>query len=186
MNSGIVLLLIAIGLFLGWAIWTFNRLVRDRNRVRAGYSDIDVQLQRRHDLVPQLVESLRGYASHERNVFDEVTRLRSNAIAASDVDERDRAESALAERLQRLFALAESYPDLKADKNFRQLMTELVEVEDHLQHARRYYNGAVRAYNTRAQQFPDLLVAAVFGFRPEAFFSAEIESRVPPVIRGFD
>lgn len=184
MNGIFLVFVLFLAAALGWGVVLFNRLVRDRNLVRAGLSDIDVQLQRRHDLVPQLVEAVRAYAAYERTVLDEVTRLRDRAASARDVAERDRAEVALAGHLPRLIALAEAYPDLKADRNFRQLMAELVEVEDHLQHARRYYNGAVRHYNTRVQQFPDLLVAALFRFTPSPFFSAEIESRVPPLVSG--
>lgn len=182
MQASLLFPALVLAALAGWGIWLFNRLVRDRNLVRAGLSDIDIQLQRRHDLVPQLVEAVRAYAAFERTVLDEVTESRGRAAAARDVAERDRAEAELAERLPRLIALAEAYPELRADRNFRQLMAELVTVEDHLQHARRYYNGAVRQYNTRVQQFPDMLVAALFRFRPQAFFSADIEARVPPVV----
>lgn len=178
--SAAILSAFAVAGLLGWSIFLFNRLVHDRNLVRAGLSDIDVQLQRRHDLVPQLVAAVRGYATHERAVLEEVTALRARAADAMDVAERDRAESELASAIRRLVLLAEAYPVLEASGNFRQLMTELVETEDHLQHARRYYNGAVRRYNTRVQQFPDLLVARPFGFGEAGYFSAEIEARVAP------
>lgn len=184
MNAGYLSLVLALVLLAGGVALLFNRLVRDRNLVRAGLSDIDVQLQRRHDLVPQLVEAVRAYATYERKVLDEVVELRSRAVAAGDPEERDRAESALAGRLPRLLALAEDYPKLKADANFRRLMADLVDTEDHLQHARRYYNGAVRRYNTRVQQFPDLMVAGLFGFRLSPFFSADIVARVPPTVGG--
>lgn len=184
MSFGMLLLLTVIAIPLGWGIYVFNRLVRDRNLVRAGLSDIDVQLQRRGDLVPRLVETVRAYASYERNVLEEVTTLRSRAADASDVADRDRAEAELAGGIKRLLLLAEDYPDLKASDNFRQLMDELVSVEDHLQHARRYYNGAVRQFNTRVQQFPDLIVARALGFREAGFFSADIEARVVPEVRG--
>lgn len=163
-----------------YAILVFNRLVRDRNLVRAGLSDIDVQLQRRHDLVPRLVEAVRGYAGFERSLLERVTELRGRAFRADGIDERDRSESALADGIHRLVLLAEDYPDLKASENFRQLMEELVDTEDQLQHARRYYNGAVRQFNTRVQRFPDLLVARALGFRLASFFSATIEARVTP------
>jgi len=175
------LVVLALAL-LGWGVLIFNRLVRLRNHVRAGLSDIDVQLQLRHDLVPRLVEAVRGYARHERGVLDEVTELRGRALSAGDTRDRDAAESALAGRLSRLVLLAEDYPDLKADGNFRQLMDELVKIEDQLQHARRFYNGAVRQYNTGAQQFPDLLIAGLCGFQAMDFFSADIQVRTAPVV----
>lgn len=163
-----------------WVIAVFNRLVRARNLMRAGFSDIDVQLQRRHDLVPQLVEAVRAYAGYEQSVLSEVTELRGRAERSADPADRDRAEQALAGSIGRLILLAEDYPELKAGENFRQLMVDLVEVEDHIQHARRFYNGAVRQLNTRIQQFPDLVVARVAGFREGTFFSAEIEARAVP------
>ena len=184
MSTGTLLLIAVLAVVLGWAIYVFNRLVRDRNLVRAGFSDIDVQLQRRGDLVPQLVEAVRAYAAYERGVLEEVTALRSRAAEAGEVTQRDRAESELAGGIRRLVLLAEDYPDLKASDNFRQLVDELVAVEDHLQHARRYYNGAVRQFNTRIQQFPDLVIARALGFREAAFFSADIEARVAPEVKG--
>ncbi len=166
-----------------WGVWIFNRLVRDRNLVKTGFADIDVQLQRRHDLVPQLVETVKGYAGFERQVLEDVVALRGRAQSAAGVEQRDGAEKALATGIGRLIALAESYPDLKASGNFRRFMSDLVQVEDHLQQARRFYNGAVRQFNTRVQQFPDLVVARVLGFPPAEFFSAGIEARAVPEVR---
>jgi LemA protein len=163
-----------------WAIVIYNRLVRARNLVRAGFADIDVQLQKRHDLVPQLVESVRAYAGYEQRVLEDLTRLRGTARQAGDVGERDAAEQALAGGIGRLVLLAEAYPELKAGENFRQLVSELTEVEDHIAHARRFYNGAVRQLNDRVQHIPDRFVAAAFGFREAAFFSAGIETRRAP------
>lgn len=163
-----------------WAVLIYNRLVRARNLVRAGFADIDVQLQKRHDLVPQLVEAVRAYAGYEQRVLEDVTRLRGTARQAGDVGERDAAEQALAGGIGRLVLLAEAYPELKAGENFRQLVSELTEVEDHIAHARRFYNGAVRQLNDRVQHIPDRFVAAVFGFREAAFFSAGIETRQAP------
>lgn len=177
------LALLALGA-LAWGILIFNRLIRARNLVRAGYADIDVQLQKRHDLVPQLVEAVRAYAGHEQTVLEDVTvlrgRARDKAERADDLAERDAAEQALAGGLGRLVLLAEAYPDLKAGENFRQLVTELTEVEDDIAHARRFYNGAVRQLNDRVQHVPDRFVAGPFGFRAEAFFSAGIETRRAP------
>jgi len=163
-----------------WGIVIFNRLVRARNLVQAGFADIDVQLQKRHDLVPQLVEAVRAYAGYEQRVLEEVTRLRGNARQAGEVSERDAAEQALAGGIGQLVLLAEAYPELKAGENFRQLVSELTEVEDHIAHARRFYNGAVRQLNDRVQHVPDRFIAAPFGFREAAFFSAGIETRRAP------
>ncbi|MDX1626339.1 MAG: LemA family protein [Wenzhouxiangellaceae bacterium] len=176
--SALAWLLVAA--LLAWSIWTFNRLVRARNLVRAAFSDIDVQLQRRHDLVPQLVEAVSAYARHEKSVFTETVDLRNRAETADRIEDRERAEAQLAERIDRLVLLAEDYPELKAAENFRQLMTDLVDVEDHLQHARRFYNGAVRALNDRVQQFPDLLIARAAGFRTAPFFDAAVQARGVP------
>jgi LemA protein len=166
-----------------WGIVIFNRLVRARNLVRNGFADIDVQLQRRHDLVPALVEAVKAYSGHEQRVLKEVTALRSRARETERKGEAQAmagAEVALAAGLGRLLLLAEDYPDLKASRNFQQLTDELVETENLLSHARRFYNGAVRELNTRIQQFPDLLVARLIGFEEATFFSAEIEARSVP------
>jgi LemA protein len=181
----IVLVLVsAVVLGVGiWGIWIFNRLVGDRNLVKTAWADIDVQLQRRHDLVPRLVAAVRGYAGFERQVLEEVARLRGRAEEAVAVDERNAAERALAGGMGRLIAIAEAYPDLKASENYRNFMTDLVHVETHLQQARRFYNGAVLRLNTRVQRFPDLTVARLFGFRPAEFFSAEAEARAVPEVR---
>lgn len=164
-----------------WAVWVFNRLVRDRNQVRAAWSDIDVQLTRRHDLVPQLVRAVQAYASHERSTLAAVTELRERAEAATMLAEKARLEDRMAAGIRRLIALAEAYPELKADGNFLQLQRDLVELEDHLQYARRFYNGAVRLYNTRVQSVPQLLVARPCGFREAEFFAVdEAEVRAAP------
>jgi len=175
-----ILLILVPGVLLVWAIIIFNRLVRGRNLVRAGFSDIDVQLQRRHDLVPQLVETVRAYASFEQRVLEEVTTLRAKARDAEQGGQADLmagAEAALVAGLGKLMVLAEDYPDLKASSHFRQLMADLVATENQLSHARRFYNGAVRQLNTRVQQFPDLIVAHLLGFREATYFSADIEAR---------
>jgi len=180
----VIAALIALSVLV-WGIVVFNKLVRARNLVRAGFADIDVQLQKRHDLVPQLVEAVRAYAGYEQTVLEDVTRLRGSARDAEDIADRDAAEQALAGGLGKLVLMAEAYPDLKAGENFRQLVTELTEVEDHIAHARRFYNGAVRQLNDRVQHVPDRFVAGAFGFAPETFFSAGIETRqVPGVGEG--
>ncbi len=160
-----------------YTIWVFNRLVRARNQVHVAWSDVDVQLQRRHDLVPVLVETVRGYAHHESDLLERVTVERSHARTAQGVAERSDKETTLALDLGRLIALREAYPDLKASDNFRQLSSQLVKVEDALQNARRFYNGSVRQFNTDIQRFPDSLIARVTGFHDADFFAAETDAR---------
>lgn len=159
------------------AAWLYNRLVADRNVARQGYADIDVHLKRRADLVPQLVEAVRAYASYEKALLTAVTELRAAALADKTLRERFAHERQLGEQLQRVLLLQESYPQLKADANFRDLAARLVEVEDHLQYARRFYNGAVQQYVTRIESFPDMLVARLLRFKPLPFF--ETDDREP-------
>lgn len=178
---GIVVGIVAITLAI-WSMLAFNRLIRLRNQFRTAWADIDVQLQRRHDLVPQLVEAVKGYAAHERTTLEAVTELRTRAQAAHGVQSQGQAESKLEQALSRLIALKEAYPELKASGNFQQLSSGLVSVEDQLQFARRFYNGAVRDYNDAIQRFPDLLIARVFGFRGSEFFQAESGSQIAPTV----
>jgi LemA protein len=152
------------------AVFVYNRLVSDRNQARQGYADIDVQLKRRADLVPRLVEAVQGYAAYEKALFTAVSQARAAALAPQGLAARFDAERALGEGLKQLVLLAESYPQLKADAVFRDLSARLVEVEDHLQFARRFYNGAVQQYLTRLESFPDLIVARLFRFKPMPFF----------------
>ena len=166
-----------------WAVLAFNRLVRLRNQVRTAWADIDVQLMRRHDLVPQLVAAVRAYAGHERAALEAVTALRAEALASPSRPRLAQLEDALEQAMGRLFALREAYPDLKASANFAQLQRDLVEVEEQLQYARRFYNGAVRDYNDATQRIPDLLVARLGGFAPEEFFEASAEQRAPVPVR---
>lgn len=172
MNNGwiIVAVLAAIAFYV---VFVFNRLVRLRNLAREGWSGIDVQLKRRSDLVPNLVETVKAYAAHERGVLEEVTARRQSSLAAPDVAGRAAAERALQGALGKLIAVAEAYPDLKADKNFLSLQQQLAEIEDQLQMARRYYNGTARNLNISIQSFPDNLFAGVFGFREQPFFELE-------------
>ena len=162
--------LIALLLYLGI---TFNELVAERNQVRAAWSDIDVQLQRRHDLIPQLEATVKGYAEYERSTLSAIAELRSRAQAGGSVAERGKVEGELAAQVTQLLALQERYPELKASGNFLQLQRDLVAVEDHLQYARRFYNGAVRNFNTHIEHFPELLFARTFGFRAAEFFQAD-------------
>lgn len=176
--------LVPVAAVLLWGLWTFNRLVALRNRVHTAWSDIDVQLSRRHALVPRLVETVSAYARHEKALLEAVTELRGRAQASEQPEALAAIEDQLQSRLQQVFILQEAYPDLKADRNFAQLQTELVDTEDQLQYARRYYNGAVRALNDRVMQFPDLLVARLLGFNSARFFSAEDPQRQASHIKG--
>jgi LemA protein len=165
----LVPVLLAGALLLG-GIALYNRLVRARNRVNTAWSDIDVQLQRRHDLVPRLVTAVKQYAAWETATLDAVTALRAEALQTAPVAERGSVEERLAGGLHRLLALAESYPDLKASANFLGLQEELVDTENYLQFARRYYNGSVRDYNTRVESVPSNVIARLFGFGPRPYF----------------
>lgn len=148
----------------------YNRLIRSRNRVDTSWSDIDVQLQRRHDLIPRLVTAVDQYAKYERATLEAVTELRTEAMQQADVRSRGRAEEKLSAGIERLIALAENYPDLKANENFLSLQNELVETENYLQFARRYYNGSVRDYNTMTETVPSNVVAGMFKFNAKDFF----------------
>lgn len=163
-----------------WAVFAYNRLVRLRNQVRTAWADIDVQLTRRHDLVPQLVASVRAYAGHEAAVLDAVTALRAKAMAEPGPLRLGEVERSLERGIGRLFALKEAYPELKASGNFAKLQQDLVDVEEHLQYARRFYNGAVRDYNDATQKVPDVAVARTFGFGGAEFFQAEASGRAAP------
>jgi LemA protein len=170
----LIVLLVAIII---WAIVAFNGLVRLRNQVRTAWADIDVQLRRRHDLIPQLVSAVKGYAGYERGVLNAVTELRSQAMAQNSPAQLGQTESELQKGVMQILALTEAYPDLKANQNFLQLQRDLVDVENNLQYARRFYNGAVRDYNTSLERFPGMLVANAAGFKPDEFFSAEEDDR---------
>lgn len=177
-------LAVVLGAGMLWGVLAFNRLVRLRNQVRAGWSDIDVQLMRRHDLVPRLVEAVRAYAGHEKALLESVTELRARALSTSSPAALAGVERELEAGLGRLVVLNEAYPELKASENFLTLQAGLVEVEDHLQYARRFYNGAVRANNDGVQRFPDLLVARAFGFGEAEFFEAGDGERQAPRVGG--
>lgn len=183
MSSAILVIFLAPALVVAVL---YNRLIRDRNRTDAAWSDIDVQLQRRHDLIPQLVKAVDQYAGYERATLEAVTNLRDRAMRMSDVKELGDAEEQLGAGVQRLLAVAEQYPDLKANENFLNLQSELVAVEDYLQFARRYYNGSVREYNTRIETVPNNLIAAWFRFLPKSFFqkSSDDVANVPLVEIG--
>jgi LemA protein len=169
-------LLFIIGVLVGLisvVIALYNKLVRLRNTVKSSWSDIDVQLKKRYDLVPNLVETVKGYASHERSLFEKVTEARSMAMRASSPVEKAKAENMLTQTLKSLFAVAEAYPDLKANTNFLQLQTQLKELEDGIEYARRYYNAVVRDYNIMIESFPSNIIASQFKFEKEEFFELE-------------
>lgn len=170
---GWLIFLAAVVLAALWAVVTFNGLVRRKNVVAEAWGDVDVQLKRRADLIPNLVETVKGYAAHERSVFDGLAQLRAGAQGQGDVAARSQTETAIGAAIGRVLAVAEAYPDLKASANFQSLQKELADIEDQIQMARRYYNGAVRDYNVATQQFPSNLVADLGGFKPAAFFQVD-------------
>ena len=174
MQTWIILAILAAAVI--YVVAIFNRLVRQRNLVREGWSGIDVQLKRRTDLVPNLVETVKAYAAHERAVLAEVTAMRASSMAASDVGSQASAERGLQASLGKLLAVAEAYPELKADKNFLALQEQLAGIEDQLQMARRYYNGTVRNLNIVIQSFPSNLLAGLLGFRTEPYFELDDRS----------
>ncbi|HEU4758988.1 MAG TPA: LemA family protein [Dehalococcoidia bacterium] len=155
----------------------YNRLVRSRNRVKEAWSGIDVQLRRRASLIPNLVETVKGYAAHEREVFEEVTRARSAVEQAGDAKSAADANNMLTGALRHLFAVAENYPELKASQNFMELQTELSDLEEKIAFARQFYNTNVLSYNNRIQTFPSVVMANMFNFQPAEFFEAEEEGR---------
>jgi LemA protein len=168
-----VIVLIVIGLIvLAGLIYVLvrNSIISDRNRVDEAWSGIDVQLKRRHDLIPNLVESVKGYATHERETFEKVTQARNEAMQASGVEETGKAESNLSAALGGLRVVAEQYPELRATENFQQLQRQLSELEDEIQASRRIYNSNVQSYNTRIQQFPASIIASQGGFEEKPFF----------------
>ena len=167
------ILLAALGLALVWTVLLFNRLVRRKNLTAEGFSGMDVQLKRRADLVPRLVEAVRGYAAHEKAVLEHVTAMRAQAAQAEDLARRARAEGELTLALQGLLAVAENYPQLKANDNFLTLQHQLTEIEDQIQMARRYYNGCVRNLNILVESFPGILVANLFRFGKAEFFQLD-------------
>jgi len=176
------ILLLILAAVAAWAVVIYNLLVRDRNRVAQSWSDVDVQLTRRHDLIPRLVEIVKGYAGYERAVQTHIAELRAQAPGASPAA-RGAAEQKVASGVAQLLAIVEAYPDLKASTNYLDLQNKLVDTENQLQFARRYYNGAVNLYNNRIQRFPDLAIANVFGFAPAEFFDLEDQAaaRAPAV-----
>jgi len=181
--TAIYILLAILGILVIGLVAIYNRLVRNSQMVKEGWSGIDVQLKRRHDLIPNLIESVKGYMGHERGVLEKVTELRNQSLKATGVGDRARVEGALGAALGNLFAVAENYPDLKASQNFLDLQKSLADVEDQIQLSRRYYNGTARNLNILIASFPSNLVARNFGFTPVEYFEIEdqAERAVPKV-----
>jgi len=179
------IILIILGVIILWLIAIYNGLVRLRNRAKEAWADIDVQLIRRYTLIPNLVETVKGYASHERGVLKEVTEARTKAMGAKDLKEKGEAESMLSGTLKTLFAVAERYPDLKASTNFLELQRELRDTEDKIQAARRFYNGNVRDLNIKLESFPEKLIASSLGFEKMEFFELKeaAEERKAPTVK---
>ena len=180
------ILIIVMVLVIIFIVYTFihmyNRLVSLRNRVENSFAQIDVQLKRRNDLIPNLVETVKGYASHEKEVLEEVTRARGNVMNASGVKETSDANNQLTGALKTLFAVAENYPDLKANSNFQQLQDQLNDTEDKIAYARQFYNDTVLMYNNACQQFPSSMLAKIFHFKTGEFFTTDEASREAPKV----
>ncbi len=166
----ILLVVVVIAL---WVIFVFNRLVTLKNRLKEAWADIEVQLKRRYDLIPNLVEAVKGYASHESSVFEKVTEARTRAMGAKTLKEKGEAENALSGTLKTLFAVSENYPQLRASENFQKFQDELTDTEDKIQAARRFYNGNTRDFNTQIETFPSNFVAQIFNFKSAEFFETE-------------
>ncbi len=172
MGSGVIALIVILGIVVLIGLM-YNSLVQLRVRADSAWSDIDVQLKRRHDLIPNLVETVKGYAAHEKGVFENVAKYRSAAMSATTPEQRGQAEGMLTQALRGLFAVAENYPQLQASQEFTQLQGSLNEVENSIQNARRYYNAVVRDLNTRIQSFPTNILAGMFGFQQKQFFQVD-------------
>ncbi len=162
--------IIAVGLIIVWLIIIYNLFIRDRNLIKEAWSGIDVQLKRRHNLIPNLVTTVKGYSKHERNLFEDITEKRAKTIQVDNIKEKSTLETDLSGMLKTLFAVAEDYPDLRANENFLDLQNQLTEIEDQIQYSRRYYNGTVRNYNIRVESFPNNIVAGIFDFKAEEYF----------------
>jgi len=182
--SILIILAIAAVAILLWIVAVYNGLITLRNRAKEAFSDIDVQLKRRYDLIPNLVETVKGYAAHEKEVFEKVTEARTRAMGATTLKEKGEAENVLSGTLKTLFAVSENYPQLRAAENFLELQRELTDTEDKVQAARRFYNTNVRDLNIKIETFPANTVASIFGFKPMEFFGAE-ESEKEPVKVSF-
>ncbi len=178
MGIGLILLII-IAVIAVWIIAVYNGLIKLKNRVDEAWSDIDVQTKRRYDLIPNLINTVKGYAAHEKQLFENVTAARTRAMGAGTAVDKAQAENTLSQTLKSLFAVAENYPDLKANQNFLELQRELTDTEDKIQASRRFYNGNVRDFNTKIQVFPNNIIAGMLKFTAREFFEAEGEEKEP-------
>lgn len=185
MNITLYIILGILAVLVGWAIATYNGFIKLINRAQEAWADIDVQLKRRYDLIPNLVETVKGYAKHESKTFESVTKARTAAMGAQSVGEHAEAENMLSGALKSLFAVAESYPDLKANENFLELQRELSDTENKIQAARRFYNTNVRDLNIMLQSFPANLIGNIFSFKEREFFELEEEAAKEPVAVTF-
>ena len=183
MNTTYWVIIIAIVVIALWLITMYNSLIRVRNRVREAWSDIDVQLKRRYDLISNLIETVKGYARHEQETFEKVVQARSQAmnVSSDDLAKKTEAENALSSTLKSIFALAENYPDLKANQNFLELQRELTDTEDKIMASRRFYNSNVRSFNTKVEVFPTNIFAKKLGFTKKSFFELKEEAAREPV-----
>ena len=179
----VIVIVVIVVLIVGFFWFGYNSLVKRRNQVDNAWSQIDVQLKRRHDLIPNLVETVKGYAAHERGTFEAVTQARANAINAQTPADQAQAENVLSGALKSLFAVAEAYPDLKANQNFLNLQEELTSSEDRVAYARQYYNDSVLSYNNQIQKFPTVLLAGMFNFDKREFFDAAPEDTETPQVQ---
>ena len=187
-NNSINLSVAVVGIFLALVFWfvaVYNTFIRMRNNVKDAWSDIDVQLKRRYDLIPNLIETVKGYAAHEKEVFEKVTEARTKAMGAQSVEDHQEAENMLSGALKSLFAVSENYPELKANQNFLELQRELTDTENKIQASRRFYNSNVKEFNTGIQSFPQNILAGMFKFEEQKFFELDNEEAKEPVKVSF-
>lgn len=182
MGIGLILIIV-IAIFALWFVMMYNGLIKLKNRVDEAWSDIDVQLKRRHDLIPNLVNTVKGYATHEKELFEKITQARAQAIGAQNPADKEKAENMLSGTLKSLFAVAENYPDLKANQNFLELQRELTDTEDKIQASRRFYNGNVRDFNTKIETFPTNIFAGMLHFVKRDFFQVEEGEKALPEVK---
>ncbi len=169
MNTSLIILVAVVG-FVGFVVFTFNSLIRGRNRVKEAWADIEVQLKRRYNLIPNLVEAVKGYMGHERDTLAQLTEMRAKAMQGGSLEERGQTENMITDALKSVFALSENYPQLRASENFTELQRELTDTENKIQASRRFYNGTVRDFNTAVQSFPQNIIAGMFNFKEREFF----------------
>ena len=186
MNIKITVGIIGVVMFLVFIIYIYNKLVRLRYAVRNSWSDIDVHLKKRYELLPNLIEDVKGYAAHESETFTKITQLRTAAMNAQTPNEKAKVDNMLTQTLKSIFAVAEAYPELKANEHFKEIMANMKEIDDNIEQARRYYNASVRDYNIATSVFPTNIMAAAFSFKPEEFFSlGNAETERKPVKASF-